>query len=121
MPTFMIDGQPVTMSEEWTAANTPQTAAEPVPQSITNYQARAVLRVRFLTAINEDLATGRTAAAVLPENDAQRIQADLAWQAWEQANNLERGSTLVALFAGQYGFDDAALDDLFRAAAQITA
>jgi len=127
MPTMIVDGAAVEISPE-DAAALPQAASPRPPASVTNFQARAVLRSQFLpdgrsllTAVNENLAAARTAAASLPESDPQRLAADLAWQAWEQSNVVERDSQLVVQFAAMFGLSDASLDALFIAAEAVTA
>jgi hypothetical protein len=124
---MQIDGVEADMPAE-VAATLPQAPAPQVPASVTNFQARAVLRARFLpdgrsllTAVNDSLTAARTAAAGLPESDPQRLAADLAWQAWEQSNDVERGSQIVQQFAGLFGLTDADLDGLFIAAAAVSA
>lgn len=100
----------------------------PVPASVTNYQARAVMRQFFLpdgrsllNAVNDDLVASREAAKALPETDPQRIQIDVAWQAWEQANSYDRDGNLVASLAAKYGMTDEQTDTLFREAQSVTA
>jgi hypothetical protein len=127
MRKMQVDGIERDMPPE-IEATLPRAEIAAPPASVTNYQGRAVLRARFLpdgrsmlTAINETLQAGREATKDLPENDERRIAADLAWQAWEQANTLDRDSALVASFAERFGLDAATLDDLFREAAAISA
>lgn len=113
------------------AGNTPgepPPVAPVVPQEITNFQARAVLRNTFLpdgtsmlTAVTTNLKTAMDQAAGLPENDPFRIQVDLAWQAWEMANTLSRTSPLVLHFAGTFGLSPAQLDAMFIQASTIGA
>ena len=127
MARMIVDGVEADMPPE-IEATLPQSGAAPVPASVTNFQGRAVLRRRFLpdgrsmfAAVNDELQAAREATKDLPESDARRLGADLAWQAWEQANTLDRDSSLVSTFADRFGLDAAALDDLFREAATISA
>ena len=105
-----------------------QTVAPPVPDRVTNFQARALMRRTILsdggsleTAVREALASAKAAAAALPEADPARIAADEAWLAWEQSNEFLRHGALVQAIGKQMGFDDAALDQMFRDAAAIEA
>jgi hypothetical protein len=102
--------------------------APAVPASVTNFQARALMRRTILpdgrsleTTVREALAAGKAAAASLPEADPIRIAADEAWLAWEQSNEFTRRGALVTAIAAQLGYADAEIDDLFRAASQIEA
>lgn len=124
---LLIDGQPVAPTPEQ-VASLAASAAPPVPLSVSNFQARAVLRSRYLpdgrsmlTAVTETLGAARAATAGLPESDPERIAADLGWQAWEQSNVVERDSAIVQQFATMFALDEAALDALFTAAAGVTA
>lgn len=90
--------------EAWHAAQPPPRM--PVPQEVTNFQARAAL-----------MQAGLFQAV----DDALRAAGGAAWQAWEYANVFTRGGTLVNGMAAQLGLTDAQLDDLFRAAALIEA
>lgn len=85
-----------------------EAAKPPVPQAVTNFQARAVLLAAGLfDRVNDALLA-------LPANATAR-------QAWEYANKLTRTGTLVNSMAETLGFTAAQLDDLFRQAATIEA
>jgi hypothetical protein len=127
MPTMLVNGVVVEITPEQEAA-LPKPLPPPPPRSVTNFQARAVLRSRFmpdgtslLSAVTAHLVQARDAAAGLAENAPQRIAADLAWQAWEQSNTVERDSAIVGQFAALFGLSATDLDQLFRAAAEVTA
>ena len=77
-----------------------------VPASVTAFQARAAL----------------LAAGLLDEVEAAVAAADrLTQTAWEYALRFERVSPTIAALAAALGLGDAELDDLFRAAAKISA
>jgi hypothetical protein len=78
----------------------------PVPAEVTNFQARAALR----------------RAGLLEQVHAALLAAGgEAWDAWEYANHISRGSALVRSFAAQLGLTEAQIDDMFRGAALIEA
>ena len=79
----------------------------PVPDKVTNFQARAVL---ISTGLFEQVD-----AAIKAGNDP------VALQAWEYANDVTRNGALVNGMAASLGWSQAQLDDLFRAAAVIEA
>lgn len=80
----------------------------PVPQEVTNFQARAALLAAglFETVNAAVLAQGPTSAA---------------YQAWEYANHLTRNGALVNSMGAALGLTAQQLDELFIAAAQIEA
>lgn len=124
---MLVDGEPVEMPAAIRDA-LPQPAPEPVPQSVTRFQARAVLRRQvlpdgrtMLQAIEGDLSAAVAAAAALPPTDPQRLAAEDAAEAWREAAVFERGSALVASIAGGLGLAEAQIDEMFRAAAEVTA
>lgn len=82
-------------------------AAAPVPQRVTNFQARAALM----------------AAGLFDQVDtALKTAGDpMALQAWEYANEVARGGALVNGLVASLGWTHAQLDDLFRVAALIEA
>jgi hypothetical protein len=99
-----------------------------VPDRVTNFQARALMRRTVLpdgrsleTAVRESLAAAKAAADELSEAHPARIAADEAWLAWEQSNEFMRYGALVTAIGAQMGFDAAALDQMFRDAALIEA
>lgn len=80
---------------------------DPVPQSVSMFQARTALRRAGLLAAVE--------ATVAASGDPE-IQ-----DAWEYATEFPRTSPTIAALAAQIGLTDAQVDDLFRVAATITA
>ncbi|MDP4024467.1 hypothetical protein Q8W71_17720 [Methylobacterium sp. NEAU 140] len=105
-------------------------APDAVPSSVTNYQGRAVMRlfpnpkdaaVSLFTAVDTDLRAAVEATRELSEFDDARVEADLAWQAWEQANTYERRGRITGLLQARYGVTDAQADELFRQAERVTA
>lgn len=94
----------------WIAAgNTPIPYVPPhagVPQVVSRFQAKAAL----------------LAAGLLDDVEAAMAQASpVAQLAWSEAIEFRRDSTTVAAMASQLSLTDENLDDLFVAAAQITA
>ncbi len=86
----------------------PEPNASAVPQVVSAFQAKAALmQAGLYDAIN----------AALSSPDAP----PLARLAWETAREFERASPTVAGIGAQFGLDDAQLDALFTAAAQIKA
>ncbi len=85
----------------------PPTAQAAVPGVVTRFQARAAL----LQAGLLDAAT----AAVEATNDA------FTKLAWAEASEWRRDSALVVSMASAIGLTSDQIDDLFRAAAEITA
>ena len=80
----------------------------PIPQTVTRFQALAVL------AAGGYLDTVRTYIATLDQDNVQRL-------AWENATNWERSSPTLNALAQMLGLTDAQVDDLFVAAAQVSA
>lgn len=79
---------------------------DPVPQSVTNFQARAALMD----------------AGLFEEADsAVRAAGGIAFQAWEYAGVFERRSPLIDALGKGLGLSDAEIDGLFIAAAGKTA
>jgi hypothetical protein len=79
-----------------------------VPQTVTNFQARAaLLNAGLFEQVNEALMS-------LPISSTER-------QAWEYANELTRNGALVNSVAEALGLTSAQLDDLFRQASRIEA
>lgn len=99
-----------------------------VPSSVSNFQARAVMRQVFLangkslfTTVNDDLSETRAALSDRDDKDPEKIKAEIAWQAWEQANDYLRHGPLVMSLASKFGFDDDQTDALFLAASKVIA
>ena len=84
----------------------------PVPREVTNFQTRALLMGM------PGSAPGRTLFQDV--DDALRALGGVPWQAWEYTTTIPRQSALVAALAAQFDLTEAALDDMFRAAAQIS-
>ncbi len=84
-----------------------------VPETITNFQARAILR--SMPGVNP----GKT---LLEDADALvKSIGGVALDAWEYANDLERHSAIVLALAEQLNLSQVELDDLFIQASKITA
>lgn len=116
--TYLIDGQEAPVTAEVQAALTVEAGPPPVPASITNYQARAVLDTLPGSApgrsLFDDIDEAMRAGKDTPEGK-------MSWQAWEQANEFTRDGTLVNQLAPTFGLTSEALDELFRQAATISA
>ena len=82
--------------------------ATTVPQSVSRFQARAALHLAGYLSAVETLMT----------NEATPVLARLAWQ---DALTFERYSPTVLGMAQALGLDEAAIDQMFITAAQITA
>lgn len=84
----------------------------PVPQEVTNFQARALL-------LNmPGSAEGRSLFDDVDQ--ALRAFGGLAFQAWEYGTVFPRESELIATMAQQFNLTEAQLDQMFIAAAQIS-
>ncbi|KQP36708.1 hypothetical protein ASF25_01765 [Methylobacterium sp. Leaf100] len=119
------DGSPV-----WSVTYQPIPAPEPapVPSSVTNFQARAIMRQvpmpdgrSLFTTVDTTLRKAVEDTRELGEFEPARVAADIDWQAWEQANTYDRQGTLVSSLATRFDFDSDATDDLFRRADLIRA
>ena len=97
---------------EWLATgNTPEPYVIPppaVPATVTRFQALATL------AAGGWLDTVHVYIDALPRNNVQRL-------AFENATDWERISPTVNALAAMLGLTDAQVDDLFIAAAQVSA
>lgn len=98
------------------------------PEKVTNFQGRAVMRqVRMedgrslFTTVDADLRAAVAATRDLDEFDPKRVEADLNWQAWEQANDYELRGAITGILAARYGFDSARTAELFRQAREVRA
>ena len=80
----------------------------PIPTTVTRFQALAVL------AAGGYLSTIRAYIATLDENNIQRL-------AWENAADWERTSPTLNALAVMLGLTESQVDDLFIAAAGISA
>lgn len=85
--------------------------ANTVPDSVTNYQARAAL----------------VAAGLFDKVDAAIRGADLtvqanqlALQAWDYAGSFYRTSDFIVALSPEFGLSPADIDNLFRAAAKVS-
>lgn len=96
----------------WLAeGNTPEpyvASPPPIPQSVTRFQALATL------SSAGHLPTIRAHIATLDQDDIVRL-------AWENASEWERTSPTLAALAAMLGLTDTEVDDLFVAAAQVSA
>lgn len=96
----------------WLAeGNTPEPYVPPpptIPQTVTRFQALATLSAAgHLPAI-------RTYISTLDQDNITRL-------AWEHATDWERTSPTLAALAAMLGLTDTDVDDLFIAAAQVSA
>lgn len=83
-----------------------------VPQQVSLFQARAML-------MNVPSSTpGRTLFDEV--DDAMKAQGGVALQAWEYATVVLRNGPLVSSLAAMLGISEAAMDEMFIQAAQIT-
>lgn len=80
----------------------------PIPQTVTRFQALATL------AAGGYLDTVHNYIDALPRSNIQRL-------AFENAGDWERASPTVNALATMLGLSDAEVDDLFVAAAQVSA
>lgn len=81
--------------------------SNPVPVAVSPYQARvALLQAGHLAAVESIMANPETPAA--------------ARLAWEYATVVERQSPFIATLAPLLGLSESQVDDLFRAAAQVS-
>ena len=80
----------------------------PIPATVTRFQALAVL------AAGGYLDTVRTYINTLDQNNVQRL-------AWENATDWERTSPTLNALATMLNLTNAEVDDLFIAAAQVSA
>ena len=84
----------------------PPDTADPVPASVSRFQARAALQLAGLLDDAE--------AAIAQAHPLSRI-------AWEHANVYRRDSPTVISIGQQLGLSEADMDELFKTAASITA
>lgn len=84
----------------------PPAVGQPVPEVVSRFQARAALHH----------------AGLLPQAEAAVADADpITRIAWQDAQEWRRDSPTIASIAAALGLTSEQVDDLFRAAAQITA
>ena len=88
------------------AITTPPEPTDPIPLSVTRFQARAALQLAGLLDDAE--------AAIAQAHPLSRI-------AWEHANVYRRDSPTVISIGQQLGLSEAEMDELFKTAASITA
>lgn len=88
------------------ATTTPTEPADPIPLSVTRFQARAALQLAGLLDDAE--------AAIAEAHPLSRI-------AWEHANVYRRDSPTLISIGQQLGLSEADMDELFKTAASITA
>lgn len=103
--------------EAWTASRPLPAPPEPVPQEVTNFQARAVL----LATPSPTGIEGRTLFHDVNEAMVALGQFHPAFQAWEYANTITRNGATVEAMAAQFGLTSAQLDEMFRQAALVEA
>lgn len=100
---------------DWTPeeiAALPPPAPPPVPQEVTNFQARALLMNMPGSAEGRSLFDD--------VDDALRALGGVAFQAWEYGTVFPRQSQLIATMAAEFNLTEAQLDQMFIAAAQIS-
>lgn len=95
-----------TMTIEQTRVLRQWSKALNVPDTVTNYQARAALIAAGL------FDTVNTAMLALPASSIER-------QAWEYANTFSRQSPIIAALGAQLNLTSDQIDGLFTAAAQV--
>lgn len=88
------------------ATTTPTEPADPIPLSVTRFQARAALQLAGLLDDAE--------AAIAQAHPLSRI-------AWEHANVYRRDSPTLISIGQQLGLSESGMDELFKTAASITA
>lgn len=88
------------------ATTTPTEQADPIPLSVTRFQARAALQLAGLLDDAE--------AAIAEAHPLSRI-------AWEHAHVYRRDSPTLISIGQQLGLSEADMDELFKTAASITA
>lgn len=88
------------------AITTPPEPTDPIPLSVTRFQARAALQLAGLLDDAE--------AAIAQAHPLSRI-------AWEHANVYRRDSPTVISIGQQLGLSEADMGELFKTAASITA
>ena len=88
------------------ATTTPTEPADPIPMSVTRFQARAALQLAGLLDDAE--------AAIAEAHPLSRL-------AWEHANVYRRDSPTLISIGQQLGLSEADMDELFKTAASITA
>jgi hypothetical protein len=89
----------------------PALVPDPVPDAVTNYQARTVLIEAGVFA---------KADAALRGADQTVAANQIALQAWDYANQFFRNQPIIAAMQAVLGLSDAQVDDLFRAAAKVS-
>jgi hypothetical protein len=119
------DGSPA-----WAVTYEPVPPPEPapVPASVSNFQARAIMRQvpmpdgrSLFTTLDTALRKAVEDTRGLGEFEPARVAADIDWEAWEQANTYDRRGTLVLSLSTRFDFSSDATDDLFRRADLIRA
>ncbi len=96
-----------TTAGAWSYSDAPAAGlSEPVPSSVSRFQARAALR---------------EAGLLEPIEAAVAAADDLTREAWASAIAFERMSPTIATLAAALGLSSAQVDDLFRRAAMIRA
>jgi hypothetical protein len=94
-----------------TTLSSPASPPSPVPERITNAQARYILRRTPTATAGVTLFDAVDAAAKAQGGDLLDF--------WEYANDLYRSSPAVLTLAGALGITTQQLDDLFRAAGGV--
>lgn len=99
----------------------------PVPQEVTRAQARVAMAAhilpdgRSLLKATKALIEARLAAVeTMPDSDPASIAAEQINEWWTSAATYRRDHPAMVEIAGQFGLTSAQMDDLFRAASQVT-
>jgi len=115
-PLFLLEGELKTTQEKFVAALSPEkraayeAAQNAVPQSMTAWQARAILEMEG------HLAQVESAIAGLEDGPVKII----IKSAWENNAEFKRGSTAIEAISKIVGLTSEQVDDLFRKGASLT-
>ena len=97
-----------------------------VPQTITNAQGMAALRLTILpdgkslyAAILEYIKDAEKKTSGLPESDERRKQADMLRIAWDQTNEWKRQGSTVATISKAFSLSEKDVDGLFILASNL--
>ena len=96
-------------------------ARNPVPDKVTNFQARSIMlrtpygdgTMSLFTRVDTDLRAAIDATKDLPDLDPQKVEVATQWQAWEQANDYFRNGGVTQLLAARYGVSAEATPTIF--------
>jgi hypothetical protein len=97
----------------WTYDGTflpPTPQPNPVPEEVTNAQAREAL-------IRSGISIASVDSAIQGITDS--IEREVAFTQWEYRDKIRRNASLVVSIAGSLGLTESHVDDLFRAASTL--